>query len=119
ATSERCRESRGVAALEAIGRDVRYGFRALRRTPAFAVISVVSLAIGIAGNAAIFSVADAVLLQDRTGVVQRERLVDVAQTRRGKGFDNFSYQNYLDYRDRTNVFENLAAYREGEAFGLS
>src|SRR5689334_11776653 len=49
ATSERCKDLRGVAALEGIARDMRYGFRALRRTPAFATISVLSLAIGIAG----------------------------------------------------------------------
>lgn len=117
-TSERCRERHGMPGLEAIFRDIRYSLRALGRSPSFTAISALSLAIGIAGNAAIFSVADAVLLQDRPGIAHPDRLVDVGQTRSGKGFDNFSYPNYLDYRDRNTVFEDVAAYRDGEAFGL-
>ena len=52
---EECRESRGVAALESTIQDVHYGLRQLRRKPGFAAVVVVSLALGIGANTAIFT----------------------------------------------------------------
>ena len=60
---EQAREAVGVAWVDACRADVRYGLRWLRRSPAFAATAVLSLAIGIGANAAIFSLLDTVLLQ--------------------------------------------------------
>jgi predicted permease len=83
------------------------------------MVAVASLAIGIAGNAVIFSLADALLLRPKPGIADPWRLVDVGRTDNGEGFDTFSYPDYLEYRDRNVVLDGLAAHRDGEPFGLS
>ena len=102
-----------------IGQDVAYAIRLLRKSPVFTLTAVLSLTIGIGANAAIFSLADALLLRDRPGIRDPDTLVDVGRTQRGEGFDNMSYPNYVDYRDRNTVFSGLAGYRFGsEPMGL-
>ena len=60
---EECRDLRGLTLLENLARDIRYGSRVLRKTPVFTVIAVLSLAIGIGANTAVFSLLDTVLLR--------------------------------------------------------
>jgi predicted RNA binding protein YcfA (HicA-like mRNA interferase family) len=87
--------------------DVTFAARLLRRNPVFTATAVLSLAIGIAANAAIFSLADALLLRARPGIAGPDGLVDVGRTQDGQGFDNLSYPNYVDFRDRNTVFTGL------------
>jgi predicted permease len=102
-----------------IRHDVVYALRVLRRSPVFATTAILSLTVGIAANAAIFSLADALLLRNRPGIRDTTTLVDVGRTQRGEGFDNMSYPNYADYRDRNTVFSGLAGFRMGtEPMGL-
>ena len=57
------RERRGLPVVEALGRDVAYGVRTLRKNPGFAVVSILVIAIGIGANAALFTVVRSVLLR--------------------------------------------------------
>ena len=60
---EQCRDVRGLTLLENLARDLRYGTRMLRKTPVFTVIAVISLAIGIGANTAVFSLVNTVMLR--------------------------------------------------------
>ena len=60
---EECRDARGVAFLQNLARDFRYGWRVLLKTPLFTAVAILSLAIGIGANTAIFSLVDTVLLR--------------------------------------------------------
>lgn len=126
---EQVRDVRAGSFVEACAQDVRYAARVLRRSPLFTVTAVLSLGLGIAGNAVVFSLADAYLFRSRPGIAGEDRLVEVGRIDAGDGsgfysgdgFDTFSYPNYLDYRDRQTVFEGLAAYHAGggiATFGL-
>ena len=96
--------------LQGWRQDLGYGVRALRRGPLFAATAVLSLAIGIGANTAIFSVASGLLLRPRPGIADPARVVDVGRTVDGRGFDNMSYLNYRDLRDRNGALSGLAAY---------
>src|SRR6476661_10484810 len=92
--------------------DVRYAIRTLLKAPAFTVVVVLTLALGIGANAAIFSLTDQVLLR-MLPVKSPERLVvlDGPGAFRGRTFNNgtFSYPMYRDFRDRNNVFDGVLA----------
>jgi putative ABC transport system permease protein len=102
-----------------IGRDIRHALRMLVRTPAFSIIAILTFAVGIGANTAIFSVVDGVLLRalpypdpDRITMVwldnRRENIKE----------DITSYPNYRDWRDQNQSYAYLAAYSE-TAFALT
>jgi len=96
--------------LDTLRQDLRFAFRQLRRSPGFAVAAVLTLALGIGANTAIFSIADAALLR-KPPVVQPDRLAAVYTTcRRGAPRCSSSYPDYLDYRARASTLSDLAAY---------
>jgi len=101
-------------------KDIQYAARLLQRSPLFTATAVLSLAIGIAGNAAIFSVSDALLMRALPGITDPDRLVDLGRTQNGRPIDTMSYPNFVDLRDRNTVFDGVAAYRPtAVAFGLA
>jgi predicted permease len=96
---------------DALKQDVRYALRTLRRNPAFTMIAVLTLALGIGANSAIFSVVNGVLLRPLP-YHEPERLVRLFTAFRGSGEERYamSQPEFMDYKGLTQVFENAAAF---------
>ncbi|MGE0129997.1 MAG: ABC transporter permease [Blastocatellales bacterium] len=94
--------------------DLRYGARMLMKQPGFTFVAIVTLALGIGANTAIFSVVNAVLLRPLP-YEESERLVVLHETNPQQGRDemNISYPNFTDWRARSQSFEQMAAFRSG------
>ena len=90
--------------------DLRYAIRMLIKSPAFSVIAIVALALGIGANTAIFSVVDAVLLRPLP-YPEPDRLVLLRERMPIGDFGSVSYPNYLDWRAAQRSFTDLALYR--------
>jgi hypothetical protein len=96
--------------LENIGQDLRYALRMLARSPIFTAVAVVSLALGIGLNTAIFNIINAVLLQSAP-VAQPARLVALFNTDRSTGSrESLFTPDYESYRDDSGAFESLAVH---------
>jgi len=94
-----------------IGRDIRHALRRLVRTPAFSLIAVLTFAVGIGANAAVFSVVNAVLLRGLPYPdADRITMVWLDNRREHIKEDITSYPNYRDWRDQNTVYQQLAAY---------
>jgi putative ABC transport system permease protein len=115
------------SSLESMIADLRFAFRMLLKAPGFTIIAILTLALGIGANSAIFSVANAVLFRplpfpNPDELVMVWRIVP----HEGGGRDVDSYPNYVDFRDQSKTLKHLAAFRgmgavlEGndEALGL-
>jgi macrolide transport system ATP-binding/permease protein len=99
--------------------DLRYGVRMLLKQPGFTVIAVMTLALGIGANTALFTVVNALLLRPLGGVAEPERLVQVGRKYPDKTYlSDSSYPDYLDYREQNTVMSGLAL-RAPAAFHLS
>ncbi|MFL6336480.1 MAG: ADOP family duplicated permease [Pyrinomonadaceae bacterium] len=105
--------SGGANVLEQILKDLRYALRMLRRKPAFTAVAVLTLALGIGGNTAIFSVVNAVLLR-ALPYPDAERLVSVYESLPQGGTGTASVPNFLDWRAQSDAFTGLAAYQYGD-----
>lgn len=105
------RDRRRADMWEALMQDLRYAGRALRRNPGFALIAVLTLALGIGANTAIFSVVNGVLLRPLP-YREPDQLVRLFTAFRGSGEERYSISQpeFMDYKGLTNVFENAAAY---------
>jgi len=97
--------------IDSIIQDLKHGARTLFKSPGFTLIAIASLAIGIGGSAAVFAIADTVLLRSLPGISDPERLVDVGRTQNQQPLDTMSYPNFADLQERSTVFQGLAAYR--------
>jgi putative ABC transport system permease protein len=97
--------------------DLRFALRQLRKSPGFTFIAVLTLALGIGANTAIFSVIYAVLLQPLP-YPQGDRIVILTETDSNQPQISVSYPNYVDWKRDNTVFENLAISRR-ESFNVS
>ncbi|HTB97075.1 MAG TPA: ABC transporter permease [Terracidiphilus sp.] len=119
---EDCRESRGVSFLQTTTQDIRYALRQLRRTPGFTATVLLTLALGIGANSAIFTLVNAVL-EKNLPVADPKMLVRLGDTNDccvGKGLrDSFSYFStdaWQQFRKNLPEFEDLAAMQAGFAY---
>jgi putative ABC transport system permease protein len=107
---EQSRDARGIRWLEDLWQDLRYGMRMLVKNPGFTLIAVITLALGIGANTAIFSVVDAIVFRPLP-YEESERLVQVWPVNlRHSAEGGAPYPNFVDWRDRSRVFEQIAAY---------
>lgn len=110
---EECREARGVAFLEGLVQDLRFGLRMLRKGPGFTAVAVLTLALGIGANAAIFNVINAILLRP-LAVERPGELVAVGDPGRVHSWSSgtprvnlFSYPLYREVEQQNEVFSSL------------
>ena len=113
---EECRDARGLRPVEEMWQDLRYGVRKLLKSPGFSLVAVMTLAVGIGANTAIFSVVNAVLLRPLP-FERPEELVRVFGTRASRSSFSrpHSYLNFSDMRAQNQAFESLAAYTGASA----
>ena len=88
--------------------DIRYGVRILRKSSGFTLVAVLTLAIGIASNTAVFSWIEMILLKPLPGVADSDRLVSFETTTPNGEFIPTSYPDYRDYRDHLTLVSGLA-----------
>src|SRR4051794_27439348 len=111
-------QPRIISLLDALARDLRFTFRALRRNPGFTVTVVLSLALGIGANTAIFSAVDATLLRPLPVPNPRELVtIDVVASHLTQ-FGNASYLDLTDFRSHSRAFENVAI-SQGMSAGMT
>src|SRR5215475_4353163 len=109
---EQSRDARGVRWIEDLWQDLRYGVRMLAKNPGFTLVAVVTLALGIGANTAIFSVVDAVVFRPLP-YDEPARLVQVWPVNlRLSSEGGVPYPNFADWRDQNHIFEQIAAYGE-------
>jgi len=118
--TEECREARGVTLVMTLARDLRYALRMFGRTPAFTLVIIVTLALGIGASTAVFTLFDQVILRMLPVQSPRElvrlrwhgRFSGSMSAFGGDTGDFYSYPMYKDLRDRNRVFSGMLATME-------
>ena len=102
---EKCRDTRRVSWIQDFVQDLRHGLRMLRQSPAFTAVAVITLALGIGANTAIFSIVDAVLLRSLPyrDPNQLVLMFDVP-LKRPDALSSISYRDFTECRDQNRVF---------------
>ena len=100
--------------LDTIWRDIRHGARMLAKHPGFAAVAMLSIAVGVGANAAMFSVADGLVLRPLP-VTAPSRIVTITATSSALGFRNtaLSYPEYVDIRDQSRSFDGGGGLHDG------
>src|SRR5258705_11305505 len=97
--------------METLFKDIRYGIRGLLRNPSFTLIAIVTLALGIGANTAIFSLVRGVLLRPLP-FSEPERLIGIRESKVGEGHNNpMAWRSFAEFRDKTQTLESIAAYQ--------
>ncbi|HVU18090.1 MAG TPA: ABC transporter permease [Candidatus Didemnitutus sp.] len=108
---EEVRDAWGIRFVDHLHQDISYGLRGLRRNPGYMIVVILTLALGIGANTAIFSVVHGVLLRP-LAYAQPDRLVTVNQAapKVGQPTLGFSVPDFMDFRERNRAFSAMAEY---------
>lgn len=110
---EECRDARGVSLIDNLFQDLRYGLRMLAKTPGFTAVAILTLALGIGANTAIFTVVNTVLLHPLP-YPEPDRIVQLMifspNWASGKNFNIASVPEFNVWREQKQVFQEIAAY---------
>ena len=100
--------------IDSLRKDLVYAIRGLRKNPGYTAVTVLTLALGIGANTAIFSVINGVLLKPLPYPAP-DRLVFITSQFPALGFDQFwvSAPEFLEFRERNRSFQDVGAYRAG------
>ena len=104
------REMWGGATLERLVQDLRYGLRMLTKSPGFAAVAILTLALGIGANTALFSVVNGVLLKPLP-YPHPEQLVWLAESKPNFATGSISFPNFRDWQKDNRTFSGMAVYR--------
>src|SRR6202021_2817586 len=117
---EECRDTRGIHFLETFAQDLRYGFRMLRKSPGFAAIAIITLALGIGANPAIFSYVNAWVIKPLPyPQVDRLMIFLAHDSKKGWSYRGIaSDADFFDYQSQNTTFESLVPY-SSEYFNLT
>ena len=109
---ERCRDERRFIWLEHLARDIRHGFRQLRRNPGFTLVTIFTLGLGIGATTAIFSLVYSLMLKPLP-FHEAARLVEIYNTAAKNGLTKMpsSIRQYLDYSENATSYESLALWK--------
>ena len=113
---EECRDTRGVNLMDHLSKDLAFAIRQLRKNPGFTCTAVFVLALGMCASLAIFAFVDAALLQPLP-YRDTAHLLGVYETNALFPFSNLSYPDYLDWKQRNQVFQSFDIYN-GRGFRL-
>jgi len=118
-TKQAVRSAGWESVLEVCWQDLRFGARMLRKNPGFTAVAVLTLAMGIGANSALFSILDAVLIRPLP-YPHAERLVkaDTYNLKSGDFYSKTSYPDFMDWTEQNHFFYRLAAYEE-KTFNLA
>ena len=103
---EQCRDARGTRWVDETAQDVRYGLRGFRKNPGFTIVTIVTLAIGVGANLAIFNVFDALLLRPLP-VPHASELITMTRWQQGNSGAHFSYPQVQQLSEHTDLFTAL------------
>ena len=117
---EECREARGVTFLESLAQDIRFGLRMLRKSPGFTAVAVLTLALGIGANTAMFSLVDCLVVRPLP-IDHPAQVAFLISSWNGSGSNTaFSYPDFQEIRKQTaNIFSDLSAFRMFQMDGLT
>jgi predicted permease len=99
--------------METLWQDLRYSLRVLGKNPGFAAIAILTLALGIGANTALFSVVNGVLLRPLP-YPQPDRIVAISEKTANFERSSISYPNFLDWQRANSTFSSIAAYRSDD-----
>jgi predicted permease len=111
---EECRDTRGLNLMDSAGQDLRYAIRGLRRSPGFALLAVLTMALGIGANTAVFSVVNGVLLKPLSHR-DPDRIVTLTTVwKSGARLSLVTLPDFQDWHDQSTAFSAMACYRSSD-----